>query len=61
MQRVEIGARVVAEVFHQILLRPPFVVLVPSRVQNKDVALANIGARALNHLRVNHRPVVHVL
>ena len=50
-KRVEIGPGVVAEVFHQVLLRPTFVVFVPAGVQNEDVAFANVGAGALDHLR----------
>ena len=61
VQRVEIGSGVVAEVFHQILLRLAFVVAVPAGVQDEDVALADIGAGAFDDLRRDHRPVVHVL
>ena len=34
---------------------------VPAGVQNQDVAFADVGARALDDLRRDHRPVVHVL
>ena len=61
VQRVEVRARVIAEVFHQILLRLAFIMSVPAGVQNEDVALADVGAGALDDLRRDHRPVVHVL
>ena len=61
VQRVEIGPGVIAEVFHQILLRLAFVMPVPAGVQNQNVALADVGAGAFDHLRRDHRPVVHVL
>ena len=61
MQRVEIGAGVIAEIFHQILLRLAFVVAMPAGVHDEDVALADVGAAALDHLGRDHRPVVHVL
>ena len=51
----------VAEVAHQVLLRPAFVVPVPAGVQDEDVALPDVGAGALDDLRRDHRPVVHVL
>ena len=44
VQRVEIGARVIAEVLHQILLRLAFVMAVPAGVQNEDIAFADVGA-----------------
>ena len=47
MQRVEIGTRVIAEVFHQILLRLAFVMAVPAGVQNENIAFADIGAGRL--------------
>ena len=60
MQRVEIGAGVIAEVFHQILLRLALVMFVPAGVQDEDVAFADVGAAALDHFGRDHRPVVHV-
>ncbi len=61
MQRVEIGAGVVAEVLHQVLLRLAFVVPVPAGVEDQDVAIADVGAGALDHFGRDHRPVLHVL
>ncbi len=61
MQSVEIGPRVIAEVFHQILLRLALVMFMPAGVQDQNVALADIGAGTLDDLRRDHRPVVHVL
>src|SRR5579875_488512 len=49
VQRIEIGARVIAEVFHEVLLRLTFVMAVPAGMQNEDVALANIRARRFDH------------
>src|SRR5262245_57405573 len=57
MQGVEIGARVVAEVFHEILPRLALVMAMPTRVQKQDVAVADIGAGALDDLRRDHGPV----
>ena len=56
-----LGPGVVAEVLHQILLRLALVMVVPAGVQNENVALADIGAGGFDHLRRDHRPVVHVL
>ena len=51
----------VAEVFDEVLLRPALVVFVPAGVQDEDVALADVGAGALDDLGRDHRPVLHVL
>ncbi len=59
VQGVEIGPGVVAEVFDQVLLRPPLVVAMPSGVQDQDIVGADVGVGALDDVRRDHRPVAH--
>ena len=47
----------VAEVAHQILLRLAFVVAMPARVQNQNVAFADVGFGLLDHLGRDDGPV----
>src|SRR5712691_1581228 len=57
VQRVEVRPGVVAEVLHQILFRLSLVVAMPAGVQNQNVTLADIGARALDDLGRDHGPI----
>ena len=59
-ERGERRPRVVAEIADEILLALPFVIFVPSGVQDEDVAGADIGARLFDHLRRDRRPILHL-
>jgi hypothetical protein len=50
----------VAKVLHQVLLRLALIMLVPTGMQDEDVALPDVGAGALDDVRRDHRPVGHL-
>ena len=60
MQRVEVGAWMKAEILHQVLPRSALVMAMPARMQQQNVAIADVCARALDDLRRDHGPVRHL-
>src|SRR5947199_10067600 len=60
MQRVEVGAWMKAEILHQVLPRSALVMAMPARMQQQNVAIADVCARALDDLRRDHGPLRHL-